>query len=223
MKNLYKSLLVFLSLDTCLFGYVHVSTNKVAVAGASGYIGRQVVSELVRRQIPTISLVRSLDMPALTKACLEGSHIVLCDVLDNESIDKVFENTNPTAAIVCLASRSGVAREAWSVDYQGGVNILDALIKCNQFSLQPHYVLLSAFCVGKPLLQFQHAKLKLESEVRESSATHSIVRPTAFFKSLDGQLESVQKGNPILYFGSGIQLVGLYIEQVFSIFLFPLC
>jgi divinyl chlorophyllide a 8-vinyl-reductase len=29
------------------------------------------------------------------------------------------------------------------------------------------------------------------------------VRPTAFFKSLDGQIESVRKGNPALFFGRG--------------------
>ena len=33
-----------------------------------------------------------------------------------------------------------------------------------------HYVLLSAICVQKPLLEFQKAKLKLEKEIRESGA-----------------------------------------------------
>ena len=54
------------------------------------------------------------------------------------------------------------------------------------------------------LQKFQFAKLKLEEEIRKiTSISHSIVRPTAFFKSLDGQIESVQKGLPILYFGDG--------------------
>lgn len=33
--------------------------------------------------------------------------------------------------------------------------------------------------------------------------THSIVRPTAFFKSLAGQVESVKKGGPYVMFGDG--------------------
>jgi len=33
--------------------------------------------------------------------------------------------------------------------------------------------------------------------------TYSIVRPTAFFKSLSGQLERVKKGKPFLIFGHG--------------------
>ena len=51
-----------------------------------------------------------------------------------------------------------------------------------------HFVLLSAICVQKPLLEFQHAKLKLEAELQTSNLTYSIVRPTAFFKSLAGQV-----------------------------------
>jgi divinyl chlorophyllide a 8-vinyl-reductase len=47
--------------------------------------------------------------------------------------------------------------------------------------------------VGKPELQFQLAKLKLEAEIRAAAKmqriSHSIVRPTAYFKSLDGQIE----------------------------------
>jgi hypothetical protein len=60
------------------------------------------------------------------------------------------------------------------------------------------FVLLSAFCCGKPVLQFQFAKIKLEDEIRKvtdaTGLTHSIVRPTAYFKSLDGQIESAKKG-----------------------------
>ena len=52
-----------------------------------------------------------------------------------------------------------------------------------------HFVLLSAVCVQKPLLQFQLAKLAFEAKLREAgNITHSIVRPTAFFKSLAGQV-----------------------------------
>ena len=52
-----------------------------------------------------------------------------------------------------------------------------------------HFVLLSAICVQKPLLEFQRAKLKFENELMAAGdITYSIVRPTAFFKSLAGQV-----------------------------------
>jgi divinyl chlorophyllide a 8-vinyl-reductase len=64
-------------------------------------------------------------------------------------------------------------------------------------------VQLSAICVQKPLLAFQHAKLAFEKALIESGLTYSIVRPTAFFKSLSGQLDRVKKGKPFLIFGDG--------------------
>ncbi|MES2423855.1 MAG: epimerase, partial [Pseudomonadota bacterium] len=64
-------------------------------------------------------------------------------------------------------------------------------------------VLLSAICVQKPLLAFQHAKLAFEKALVESGLTYSIVRPTAYFKSLSGQIERVKRGKPFLVFGDG--------------------
>ncbi len=58
-------------------------------------------------------------------------------------------------------------------------------------------------CVQKPLLAFQHAKLAFEKALIESGLSYSIVRPTAFFKSLSGQIERVKKGKPFLLFGDG--------------------
>lgn len=71
-----------------------------------------------------------------------------------------------------------------------------------------HFVLLSAICVQKPLLEFQRAKLKFEAELMketemDSGFTYSIVRPTAFFKSLGGQVELVKDGKPYVMFGDG--------------------
>ena len=64
-------------------------------------------------------------------------------------------------------------------------------------------VLLSAICVQKPRLAFQHAKLAFEQALIDSGLIYSIVRPTAYFKSLSGQIERVRRGKPFLLFGDG--------------------
>jgi divinyl chlorophyllide a 8-vinyl-reductase len=64
------------------------------------------------------------------------------------------------------------------------------------------FVLLSAICAQKPLLAFQHAKLAFEAALIDSGLTYSIVRPTAFSKSLSGQVERVKRGRPFLVFGT---------------------
>lgn len=102
--------------------------------------------------------------------------------------------------ISCLASRSGTKSDSYAIDYQATLNCLEVAQKRSV----KHFVLLSAFCVQKPLLQFQFAKLDFEKKLREASGiTHSIVRPTAFFKSVSGQLEVVQQGFPFVAFGDG--------------------
>jgi divinyl chlorophyllide a 8-vinyl-reductase len=68
---------------------------------------------------------------------------------------------------------------------------------------RPHFVLLSAICVQRPRLAFQEAKLAFERALQASGLPYSIVRPTAFFKSLSGQVERVRRGKPFLVFGDG--------------------
>jgi len=64
-------------------------------------------------------------------------------------------------------------------------------------------VLLSAICVQKQQLAFQHAKLAFEKQVIESGLSCWIVRPTAFFKSLSGQVDRLKRGKPFLVLGDG--------------------
>lgn len=85
------------------------STQRVIVGGASGYIGRQVVKQLVKRGISTAALIRSdpSELSATTLKYFEGAEIIKCDVLDATSTDHSFLSFHPTAVICCLASRSG--------------------------------------------------------------------------------------------------------------------
>lgn len=192
---------MFISILICAILYRKICSAKVLVAGASGYIGRQVVKELGRRNIESISLVRSTDLPPKTAECLSDSNIVQCDVLDQANTNFIFEKEGPGVTICCLASRSGTKSTSWAVDYGGGLNLLNSH---QQLSNAGHFVLLSAYCCQKPLLQYQFAKLKLENTIKSNAdVSHSIVRPTAYFKSMDGQIESAIKGMPLLHFGDG--------------------
>lgn len=69
-------------------------------------------------------------------------------------------------------------------------------------------MLLSAVCVQKPELEFQRAKLRFEKELariaeEDKSFSYCIVRPTAFFKSLAGQVERMKNGAAFVMFGDG--------------------
>lgn len=189
-------------------------SSKVSIiAGATGYIGKSTVRESVRQGYNTIALVRDLSKveseqgEALYGQFFEGAKVIECDVCDTEALTKTLaeisaENNGIESITSCLASRSGIKKDAYKIDYQATLNCLNAgrdpSVKAR------HFVLLSAFCVKNPWLQFQQAKLKFEAALQEQSdMTYSIVRPTAFFKSVSGQLEVIQSGAPFVMFGDG--------------------
>jgi len=184
------------------------SDKTVIVAGATGYIGRAVVEESVKRGYNTVALVRSKakletkeGIAGYSKA-FSGATVVECNVEDPSELKILMDTIDiPVDTVIsCLASPIGTKKEAYAIDYQASLNCLEA----GQAVNARHFVLLSAFCCRRPLLQLQQAKLKLEAKIQEQSQlTYSIVRPTAFFKSVSGQLEAIQGGNPYVLFGDG--------------------
>jgi divinyl chlorophyllide a 8-vinyl-reductase len=100
----------------------------------------------------------------------------------------------------CPTHTHTALQDSWDIDYQATLNCLEAA----RAQGAKQFVLLSAICVQKPLLTFQKAKLKFEEALQASGdITFSIVRPTAFMKSLAGQVESCKGGGPYVMFGDG--------------------
>ncbi|MEO0772463.1 MAG: NAD(P)H-binding protein [Pseudomonadota bacterium] len=118
---------------------------------------------------------------------------------DAAAPDAAFAGATLDAVVSCMASRSGMPKDAWAVDHDAHVAVLTAAKAAGV----TRFVLLSALCVQQPKLPFQHAKLAFEAKLKDSGLAYSIVRPTAFFKSLSGQVARVQQGKPFLLFGDG--------------------
>lgn len=170
--------------------------RRVFVLGATGTIGRATVRALVERGHEVVCFVRRRSGAPL----LAGATLRYGNVQDPASlINQGFRGERFDALVSCLASRTGAPRDAWAIDHQATVQAFEPAHSAGV----SHIVLLSAICVQKPLLAFQHAKLACESALTQSGMIHSIVRPTAFFKSLCGQVERVKQGKPYLIFGDG--------------------
>ncbi|WPZ37116.1 NAD(P)H-binding protein [Thalassobaculum sp. OXR-137] len=111
-----------------------------------------------------------------------------CDVTNPDALARDgFRGETFDALVSCLASRSGAPGDAWAIDYAAQSQALGVARR----SGITHMVLLSAICVQRPRLAFQKAKLAFEAELTGSGLTFSIVRPTAYFKSLSGQIDRV--------------------------------
>ncbi|MEM9808646.1 MAG: NAD(P)H-binding protein, partial [Cyanobacteria bacterium P01_D01_bin.56] len=180
--------------------------RRILVLGGTGTIGRATVTALVKRghavtciARPKAGSGRKLTQEK-TEQLLKGAKVIFGDVGNTTFLaEQVFSDQQFDAVVSCLASRTGEPKDAWAIDYQAHSDVL-SLAKESGVS---QFVLLSAICVQKPRLVFQHAKLKFEKELAESGLTYSIVRPTAYFKSLVGQVDRVKKGKPFLLFGDG--------------------
>lgn len=172
--------------------------KRVLVLGATGTIGRATVHALVRQGHEVVCLIRP--RAGESAQLFEGASIRHGDVSNSASLkNHGFRDEKFDVVVSCLASRTGAPKDAWAIDYQAHANALG----CAKLAGVSQFVLLSAICVQKPLLAFQQAKLAFERMLMESGITYSIVRPTAFFKSLSGQIERVKKGKPFLLFGDG--------------------
>ncbi len=171
---------------------------RVLVAGASGYIGRVVVRELLDRGYRVTCLLRR--PPAADDSAYAGARLLFADLSIADSLKKTeLMEEAPDAVISCMATRGGGVKDAWAVEYEANLHLLR---EAEELGVK-QFVLLSAICVQKPLLEFQKAKLAFEQALMDSGLAWSIVRPTAFFKSLAGQVERVKAGKPFMVFGDG--------------------
>ena len=184
------------------------SGEKLVVVGATGYIGKAVVKEAVVRGYPTTAVVRDA-AAAATEPKFQGANVMQADVTDPASLTRPggpFEKGSVDVVVSCLASRSGSKKDSFAIDYQATLNCMEAARAAGA----RHFVMLSAFCVKSAerrdpyALQFQYAKKDMEEKLRaQDDLTYSIVRPTAFFKSVSGQVEVVAGGGPFVYFDLG--------------------
>lgn len=175
---------------------------RVLVAGATGTIGQATVRALLRQGHQVVCILRPESTQSLADWAqrLDGAQLRQADVSSLQSLQHDAVCGEQFDAVVsCMASRSGVPADAWAIDHKAQCNVLQAAQGCGV----KQFVLLSAICVQKPLLTFQHAKLAFERELMASALQWSIVRPTAFFKSLSGQIQRVRQGKPFLVFGDG--------------------
>ncbi len=179
---------------------------RVLLLGASGTIGLATARALMRQGHELVCFLRLPKNSQSSKAddklsaSLAGATLRFGDPCFLSSLQNDgFAHERFDAVVSCLASRTGSPKDAWRVDHEAHLFVLQAA----QASGVRIFVQLSAICVQKPKLAFQHAKLAFEKALITSGLTYVIVRPTAFFKSLSGQLNRVKEGKPFLVFGDG--------------------
>lgn len=171
--------------------------QRVFMVGATGTLGQATLRALLRHGHAVVCFAR-----APSAHTQDGERLTwrYGSVSDPASLTaQGFQGESFDVVVSCMASRTGHPRDAWAIDHQAHVHLLQAA----QAAGVQHMVLLSALCVQRPRLAFQHAKLAFERVLMDSGLNYSIVRPTAFFKSLSGQLARLRQGKAFVMFGDG--------------------
>jgi divinyl chlorophyllide a 8-vinyl-reductase len=170
---------------------------RIVLLGATGTIGRATAAALAARGHAVTACVRPGTPPQDWPA---GVRALAVDLAEPAALARDGLGGGPHDVLVsCLASRTGAPREAWAIDHDATL----AAVQAARAAGAGHVVLLSAICVQKPRLAFQHAKLACEQALAASGLAWTVVRPTAYFKSLSGQVARVQRGRPFLVLGDG--------------------
>tara|TARA_B100000925_G_scaffold127076_1_gene94928 strand:+ start:241 stop:1206 length:966 start_codon:yes stop_codon:yes gene_type:complete len=169
-----------------------LANTKVLLLGYTGYIGTTLANVLLEKNIQIVCPVRN------ERALKKKENIVFVNMSQIESFIETSK-VKPTTVISCIASRKGGITDSWDVEYTLNKFFLNL---CKRVGIN-RFILLSAICVQKPTLEFQKAKLAFETLLKNSTLEYEIIRPTAFFKSLSGQIDRVKKGKSFIVFGNG--------------------
>lgn len=166
---------------------------EVVLLGASGTIGRATARALLAHGHGVRAVLRPGSSPDLPPSvAIHRAEATRPGAL-------IAAMAGADAAISCLASRTGVPQDARAVDRDATIRAIAAA----EAAGLARFVLLSAICVDPPRLAFQHAKRAAEDRLMAGPLDWTVVRPTAFFKSLSGQVARVAAGRPFLVFGDG--------------------
>jgi len=196
---------------------VKPSDVRVVIFGATGYIGRIVVREFCKQGYDVTAFARpragvgGKQSAEDVRRDLSPARVVFGQVTDPATLQGAFDDSDDgrafasTVVVSCLASRTGGIADSELIDYQATSDALKASLGAGA----RHFILLSAVCVQKPLLAFQRAKLRFEAELSAAAEadpnfSYCIVRPTAFFKSLAAQVDSMKKGLAYVMFNDGL-------------------
>ncbi len=172
-----------------------MKTKRVLVAGASGYLGQYLVSELKKRGFWVRVLIRKETQKAKLKNADDYfiGQITQADTIKGitDGIDWVFSSIGITR------QKDGLTY--MDVDYQGNSNLLKEALKDKVEAFQ--YI---SAVNGDKLrhLKIFEAKERFVDELKNSPISSCILRPNGFFSDMKDFL-SMAKAGRVYLFGNG--------------------
>ena len=172
------------------------NSNKVLLAGATGYLGQHLVQSMQKRSINFSAIARKPEK--LYNLGLSPHQIITAEVTKPLTFIGQFEGCDT------LISTVGITRQKdglsyMDVDYQANVNLLQEAIKAGVKKFVYVSVLNGQFHRDLKILE---AKEKFVDLLKSSGLDYIVIRPNGFFSDMGDFLE-MAKGGRVYLFGDG--------------------
>jgi uncharacterized protein YbjT (DUF2867 family) len=166
--------------------------KKLLIAGATGTLGKKLVSELHSRGYPLRILVRREEQAGQFTGITDD--IIVGEVTKHETIKGAAEGIDAVISSVGITrQKDGLTYE--EVDYAGNRNLLNEVIR----SGAKHFVYIASLNGEKMRhLKMVAAKEKFVDELRKAPIRHTIARPNGFFSDLVEIMNMARRGRVYL-------------------------
>jgi len=161
--------------------------KNIAITGATGYLGKYVLKELLKREIQTLALVRNSQK-------LEEIHSSFLEIKKAE-VTKAETLWGKLQGIDAIISTVGITRQKdgltyMDVDYQANLNLLKEAQKAGVRK----FIYVSAIG-GKEYrhLKIFQAKEDFVEELSNSGMNYCVVCPNGFFSDIQDFLKNGEK------------------------------
>ncbi|MGF1777863.1 SDR family oxidoreductase [Vibrio nomapromontoriensis] len=173
-----------------------MATTNVLIAGATGYLGQYIISEVAARGMNLKALARNPSK--LHEQPLLPEQIIQAEVTKPETLRGVCANTDVVISTVGITRQTDKLSYE-DVDYQANLNLLREA----KATGVKKFIYVSVFR-GEQLQEVAicRAKEKFVAELRSSGLEYCIIRPTGFFADLSEIFHMAQKNKAYL-FGNG--------------------
>jgi len=154
------------------------SGERILVTGATGVLGRAVVSELIQRGVTVRGTGRSETPKAFSAEWCQ------CDLLQSASVKNAFRDV--TTAIHCASTPFALKDERQALS-----NLLHA---AKETSVHLVYVSIAGIEAASRVFEYYRVKLESEAAIQASGIPYTIVRISQFHPFIDMILRRISLG-----------------------------
>lgn len=172
--------------------------TNILLAGATGYLGKYLLKELLEKKNQVIAIVRNPDK--LQNSNENYLEIKQAEVTKPETLRDICKGINTVISTVGITKQKD-GLTYMDVDYRANMNLLEEAKK----SGVAQFVYVSAINGDKYRdLKIFEAKEKFVAALKSSGLNYTIVRPNGFFSDM-GHFLQIAKSGRVFLFGSGNQ------------------